>query len=104
MLPEGHLSGAVHALDTGRPLSDTAVVASCPAYRDLFTTTTDASGAYGSILPAGSYTITVHPSLAGYRPAIVTDVLVVTGAVVVQNFTLEPWTYLCYLPLIARER
>jgi len=104
LLPEGHLSGAVHALDTGRPLSDTAVVASCPAYRDLFTTTTDASGAYGSILPAGSYTITVHPSLAGYRPAIVTDVLVVTGAVVVQNFTLEPWTYLCYLPLIARER
>jgi hypothetical protein len=103
LLPEGHLSGTVHALDTGHPLSDTTVVAFCPAYQDVFTTVTDVNGAFFSTLPVGSYTITVRPPPPRYRSAVVTDVLVITDTVAVRDIVLEPWPHLFYLPLIACE-
>jgi hypothetical protein len=103
LLPEGHLSGTIHALDTGYPLADATVIASCLAYRDVFTTVTDVNGTYFSALPVGSYTITVSPLSPRYRSAIVTNVLIVTDTVVVRDIALEPWPYSFYLPLIARE-
>lgn len=103
LLPDGHLSGTIHALDTGYPLSDTTVVAFCPVYHDVFTAVTDVNGAYTSTLPVGSYTITVRPSPPRYRSAVVTGVLIITDTVTVRDVALEPWPYLFCLPLIVRE-
>jgi len=103
LLPEGHLSGTIHALDTGYPLPDATVVASCPAYHDVFTTVTNVSGTFFSTLPAGSYTITVRPLSPRYRSATITNVLVITDTVAVRDVALELWPYSFYLPRIARE-
>jgi len=52
------------------------------------TATTNASGAYSMVVPAGSHTVSV--TAAGFAPAQQTGVVVVTGQTTTVNFTLSP--------------
>ncbi len=97
----GQLSGTITDLDTSQPLSGATIAAFWPAYHYTFTTLTDVSGVYSSSLPAGSYTITISSASPGYYPATVTDVLIITDTVTVQDVALAPWLH-SYLPLVAR--
>jgi hypothetical protein len=97
----GQLSGTVHELDTGHPLSGATVVALWPAYQYTFTSTTGANGVYSSSLPVGSYTLTVQGPAAGYYQATITDVLIVTNTITTRDAALAPWPR-WYLPLIMR--
>jgi len=101
LLPGGYLSGAVSALDTGRPLSAT-VDAFTPVYHYTFTALTNVSGAYSLPLPVGGYTLTVWTSSPGYYQTTVTDVHVVTDTVAVRDVVLAPWPRV-YISLILRE-
>jgi hypothetical protein len=100
-LPDGRLSGTIYALDTAHPLSAT-VRAFAPMYHTTFTTMTDARGQYSLSLPVGSYTLTVWPASPGHYPATVTNTLVITDAITVQDIALAPWPRL-YLPRIVHE-
>jgi hypothetical protein len=100
--PTGQLSGTVSALDTGHPLLATVhVVMSSHDY--TFTTSTGTDGIYSLFLPFGSYTLTVGTPAQGYYPATITDVVVLTNTVTVQNIQLRPHLRV-YLPLILLER
>jgi hypothetical protein len=103
-LGEGLLSGTVESAETGYGVPG-IVGAVAPAPTPAFTCATDAEGAYSLLLPEGRYTITVQPTWPGYYAAVVTDVLVVSQTVTVQDVALEPWpnVYALYLPRVARE-
>jgi hypothetical protein len=96
--PTGQLSGTVSALDTGHPLLATVdVVMSSRDY--TFTTSTGPDGIYSLFLPFGSYTLTVGTPAQPYYPTTITDVVVLTNTVTVQNIRLQPHLRV-YLPLI----
>jgi len=99
LLPGGYLSGSVHALDTGKPLTAT-VSAFVPTYDYTFTAPTGVNGVYSLPLPIGSYTVTAWAPT--YYSSVVTDALVATDTVTLQDFVLEPWLR-TYLPLIAYD-
>jgi hypothetical protein len=97
----GQLSGTVTDLEAGQPLSGASVAAFWPTYIYTFTTVTDASGVYTLPLPVGAYTLTVEMESWPYYSTIVTDVVIVTDTVMVQDCELAPWPRLL-LPLILR--
>jgi hypothetical protein len=101
LLPGGHLSGTVRALDTGHPLSAT-VGAVTPAYSYTFAVQTSANGVYSVSLPIGSYTLTVSPSFPNYYPATLHDVFIFTDTVTVRDIALKPSWHI-YLPLMLRN-
>jgi hypothetical protein len=102
LLRVGYLSGTVSALDSGQPLSGATVAAPAPAYGCTITAPTDSSGVYSLPLPTSVYTLTAWPALPGYYPATVTDVLITTDTITLQDLALEPWPR-WYFPLVAYE-
>lgn len=101
-LSTGLLSGTVRALDTGQELTAT-VEAATTGYRIFFTTTTGSDGVYSMMLPVGGYTVTACPVVEGYQTTVITDVHIITDAVVARSFDLEPRPrYRFYLALITR--
>jgi hypothetical protein len=100
--PTGQLSGTVSALDTGHPLLATVdVVMSSLDY--TFTTSTGPDGVYSLFLPFGSYTLTVGTPAQPYYPATITDVVILTNTITVQDIRLQPHLRV-YLPLILLNR
>jgi Zn-dependent M28 family amino/carboxypeptidase len=100
--PTGQLSGTVSALDTGQPLLATVgVVMSSHDY--TFTVSTGADGTYSLFLPFGSYTLTAGAPAQPYYPATITDIVVLTNTLTVQNIRLQPHLRV-YLPLILLDR
>jgi Zn-dependent M28 family amino/carboxypeptidase len=99
LLPGGHVSGTVRALDTSLPLSGATVAALTPVYSATFTALSGAGGVYSLPLPVGGYTLTV--TSPGYYATTVTGVWVITDAVTVQDVALAPWPR-WYLPFILK--
>jgi hypothetical protein len=100
--PTGQLSGTVSALDTGYPLLATVdVVMSSRDY--TFTTSSGADGVYSLFLPFGSYTLTVGTPAQDYYPATITDIVILTNTITVQNIALRPQIQV-YLPLVLLDR
>jgi hypothetical protein len=60
--------------------------------------TADATGNYTLTLAAGSYEITAQAR--GYYPQTISQVMVIRGEVVTQDFALTPWPRV-YLPLVS---
>ncbi|MBN1810204.1 MAG: M20/M25/M40 family metallo-hydrolase [Anaerolineae bacterium] len=102
IIPSGVLYGAVTNLEAGQPLSGAVIAASCSTYVYTFTAPTDASGVYTLSLPVGAYTLIVEMEPLPYYSTIVTDVIVVTDTVTMQNVTLTPWPRQ-YFPLVTYD-
>jgi uncharacterized repeat protein (TIGR01451 family) len=80
-LPTGILTGQVTS--GGLPITPAATI----AVEDTpVTATTDASGVYTAVLPAGNYTLTV--SSRGHRVAVAAAVPIIAGEATVRNFDL----------------
>jgi hypothetical protein len=96
----GQLSGTVYEIGTARPLSGATVAASLSTGSYTFTTLTDASGSYSLSLSPGGYTLTTWPAFLGHYLSIVSDVVVITNALTIQDIALDPWPrwYLSYIP------
>jgi uncharacterized repeat protein (TIGR01451 family) len=79
----GALDGTVTDSVSGDPL----VGATLSVTGWVTETTTDGSGQYSLVLPAGSYTVTA--SATGYVSETVTDLLITTGMTTTQDFALN---------------
>lgn len=79
----GALDGTVTDSVSGDPL----VGATLSVTGWVTETTTDGSGQYSLVLPAGSYTVTA--SATGYVSETVTDILITTGMTTTQDFALN---------------
>lgn len=96
----GTVEGQVRSITDEQPLTAAAIEISDGAGLTA-TTSTSASGAYSSTLPAGSYTITV--SANGFFPASAPGVSLAASAVAVQDFALKAQLR-AYLPLLIQEQ
>jgi hypothetical protein len=99
-LSPGLLTGTVTALDTGAPLLAT-VTATASVY--AYTTTTGADGYYSLALPIYTVTVRAQPNLAGYQPAVVTNVVILTSTTTVQHFALQPWPCRFFIPTVLKQ-
>jgi Zn-dependent M28 family amino/carboxypeptidase len=95
----GQLSGTVYEIGTARPLSGATVAASCSTGYYTFTTLTDASGLYSLSLPPKAYTLTTRTAAPGHYVSIVSNVVVITNHLTIQDIALDPWLR-WYLPRI----
>lgn len=83
--PMRTLSGTVTSAYTATPLSATVMAT---GQDDVFSATTDASGSYDIVLPAGFYTATA--SADGYYSQTFSHTTVLTGTGKTLDFVLEP--------------
>ncbi len=97
----GSLQGTVTDADRGAPLGGVSVTAGLAARQDVGATASTApSGAYTTTLPAGIYHVTVQTD--GYASQTITNVVVISGEVTIQDFALAPLLRF-YLPLVLRD-
>lgn len=82
----GAVDGHVTAASGGAPLADATVTLTDQDGHSM-QTTTDGSGYYTQTLLSGIYTVTAEAY--AYLPAVVTDVVVMTGTVTTQDLELE---------------
>ena len=83
--PVRTLSGTVTSAEASAPLSATVTAA---GQGDVFSSTTDVSGAYAIPLPSGLYTVT--GAAYGYYPHTIASVAVLTGTGARLDLALEP--------------
>ncbi|NNF61060.1 MAG: hypothetical protein HKN06_06980 [Gammaproteobacteria bacterium] len=79
------ISGTVTAAGSGQPVA-ASIDAGAP-----FVATSDVSGTYSLLLPAGEYSITATPDSPDYAPATVSGITVAEGQSIVQDFELLPY-------------
>ncbi len=86
--PIGTLQGAITRLGSSQPISQATVQLTRHADASVIYTASDSSGSYRQGLAAGIYDATVLAF--GYEPAAVYALDILTGTVLVQNFSLIP--------------
>ena len=95
----GTLQGMVTDDLHGGPIAGASVIAMLEAHPEQgAVVTADATGNYALTLAAGSYDITAQAR--GYYPQTISQVMVIRGEVVTQDFALTPWPRV-YLPLVS---
>ncbi len=82
----GHLAGHVTAVEDGSPLSG-ATVSAENEHGHSYPSLTDTSGYYTMTLPVDTYTVTA--SAAGFSPAELSGVEVISGTTTTHDFALE---------------
>jgi hypothetical protein len=82
----GFLEGHVTAASDGAPIADASITMHDPGGHS-FQTTTSSSGYYTQTLVADTYTVTAEAY--AYLPAVVTDVVLITGSVTTLDLALN---------------
>ena len=81
--PVGYLTGLVD--DGVNPIAGATVTA---VLKTPFITDTNGAGTYTMTLPVGNYDVMANA--AGYAPAVVNNIAIVSGTITTQDFTLVP--------------
>ncbi|MGD9145330.1 MAG: S8 family serine peptidase [Anaerolineae bacterium] len=99
--PAGTLQGRVSDADSQAPIAGAQVTASLGSGLERPALPTNPSGQYTLTLPAGTYDVTTQAE--GYVSQTITNVIVLSSANTLQDYSLRPLERL-YLPLVAKIR